>query len=335
MVTRKKIYGILVLAVILAAAAGGLYLALNVKTIKISSDLSCRVTFGKMSPREAARVLAAADGELMPARKYPFARDAYLAVVKYHRGPYRDDAYLGVARTYLAERKADAAYPWLHKVVAEYPRGSVIEEGGLDKVAGGELALLLAKPPLDYPWAVKYLKLLTDAASPSAPRWRQKFEDIVATPFTLAASYAREKALTYVVRETATRDARRAAVFYARQELPAELAGALARRVNFGDVVPPDKISAFIDERTTYTDQVDKVAKSELGEQAKANLTQRREELGLGELPEEWANAFFAADEDTGWVASASVVGKLKGITIAEILKYAGVDPLTGESATP
>ena len=57
--TRKKLYGILILAGVAVVAAGGLYLGLNIKTIKITSGLSSRVTFGKMSDGEAERVLAA------------------------------------------------------------------------------------------------------------------------------------------------------------------------------------------------------------------------------------------------------------------------------------
>jgi len=107
--TKKKLYGLLVLAAAVAAVVGGLYVALNVKTVKITSDLSCRVTFGKMSAGEAERVLAVADEELMPARKYAFARDAYRAVVDYHRGESCDEALLGMARPYRAEGNRTAA----------------------------------------------------------------------------------------------------------------------------------------------------------------------------------------------------------------------------------
>jgi len=334
-VTRKKLYGILILAGAAVVAAGGLYLGLNIKTIKLTSGLSCRVTFGKMSDGEAERVLAAADKELMPARKYPFARDAYRAVVDYHPGDWRDEAMLGLARTYLAEGNRDEAYPWLARIAADYPRGSVVEEHKLDGVVSGELERVLAKPPLDYPWAVKCVGLLADAESPDAPKWRQKFKDIVETPFDLAAVYAHEEELTYVVRETASRDARKAALFYAREEIPAELVKGLKARVDFGGVVPDDMLLAFAGERAVYVDKVEGIKKSGLEEQAKVRHAERREGLGLGELPAEWANAFLAADEDKGWVASASVVGQLKDVTIAETLTYAGVDPMTGRVATP
>jgi hypothetical protein len=334
-VTRKRLYGILILAGAAVVAAGGLYLGLNIKTEKITSDLSCRVTFGKMADGEAGRVLAAADKDLMPARKYPFARDAYRAVVDYHRGEWRDEAMLGLARTYLAEGKRDDAYAWLARVVAEYPRGSVVEEHKLDGVVSAELEKLLARPPLDYPGAVKYVGLLADAESPDASKWRQKFKDIIETPFNLAAVYTHEKELAYVVRETASRDARKAALFYAREEIPARLVEELKARVNFGGVVSEDKLLAFVDARAVYADKVGEIKKAGLDEQAKVRHDERREELGLGELPEEWANAFLAADEDTGWVASASVVGQLKDVTIAEALTYAGVDPLTGRAAAP
>jgi hypothetical protein len=330
--TKKKLYGILVLAAAVAAVAGGLYVALNVKTVKITSDLSCRVTFGKMSAGEAERVLAVADEELMPARKYAFARDAYRAVVDYHRGESRDDALLGMARTYLADGKRTEAYPWLARVVAEYPRGSVVEERKLDEVVGRELEATLAKPPLDYNWAVKYLELLAGAESPDAATWRQKFKDIVETPFDLSAVYTYEKELAYVVRETASRDARKTALFYAREEIPAKLVKALKRRVDFGDAVPDDKLAAFVEERVVYVDKLEEVKKAGLDEQAKVRHEKRREELGLGELPAEWANAFIKADEDTGWVAAASVVGKFNDVTITEVLAAAGVDPLTGRS---
>jgi hypothetical protein len=334
-VTRKKLYGILILAGVAIVVAAALYLGLNIKRVKITSDLSCRVTFGKMSAGEAERVLTVADKDLMPARKYPFARDAYQAVVDYHRGDWRDEAMLGLARTHLAEGKADEAYPWLARVVAEYPRGSVVEEHKLDDVVAAELGKLLARPPLDYPRAVKYVGLLSGAESPDAPKWRQKFSDIIETPFNLSAIYTHKKELAYVVRETASRDARKAALFYAREEIPAELVKGLKARVNFGGVVPDDKLLAFVEGRVVYADKVEGIKKAGLEEQAKVRHEERREELGLGELPAEWANAFLAADEDTGWVASASVVGQLKDVTIAEALAYAGVDPLTGKAAPP
>ncbi len=330
--TRKKLYGILIMAGALVAVAGGLYVALNVKTVKITSDLSCRVTFGKMSAGEAERVLAVADEELMPVRKYAFARDAYRAVVDYHRGESRDDALLGMAKTYLAEGERAEAYPWLARVVEEYPRGSVVEEHELDDVVGGELEATLARPPLDYGWAVKYLGLLSAAESPDAATWRQKFKDIADTPFDLSAVYTHEKELAYVVRETASRDARKTALFYAREEIPAKLVKAFKRRVDFGDAVPDEKLAAFVEERVVYVGKLEDVKKAGLDEQAKVRHENRREELGLGELPAEWANAFIAADEDTGWVAAASVVGQLKDVTIAEALAAAGVDPLTGRS---
>ena len=318
-----------------AVVVAALYLGLNIKKVKITSDLSCRVTFGKMSAGEAERVLAVADKELMPARKYPFARDAYQAVIDYHRGDWRDEAMLGLARTYLAEGKRDEAYPWLAQIVADYPRGSVVEEHKLDGAVAAELEALLAKPPLDYPWVVKYVNLLSDAESPDAQKWRQKFKDIIETPFNLAADYTHEKELAYVVRETASRDARKAALFYAREEIPGELVEGLKARVNFGDVVPDDKLLAFVEGRVVYADKVEGVKKAGLEEQAKVRHEERREQLGLGELPAEWANAFLAADEDTGWVASASVVGQLKDVTIAEALTYAGVDPVTGKGTAP
>jgi hypothetical protein len=330
--TRKKLYGILILAAALVAVAGGLYVAFNVKTVKITSDLSCRVTFGKMSAGEAERVLAVADGKLMPVRKYAFARDAYRAVVDYHRGESRDDALLGMAKTYLAEGKRAEAYPWLVRVVDEYPRGSAVEERELDAVVGGELEATLARPPLDYGWAVKYLGLLSRAESPDAATWRQKFKDIVETPFDLSAVYTHEKELAYVVRETAGRDARKTALFYARGDIPAKLVQALKRRVDFGGAVADEKLAVFVEERVVYVDKLEDVKKAGLDEQAKVRHEKRREELGLGELPAEWANAFIAADEDTGWVAAASVVGQLNDVTIAEVLTYAGVAALTGET---
>ncbi len=331
--TKKKLYGILVLAAVAAAVAAGLYLALNIKTVKITSDLSCRVMFGKMADGEAERVLNAADRELMPARKYPFARDAYRAVVDYHAGECRDEALLGVAKTYLAEGKRAEAYPWLARVVKEYRRGSVVEEHKLDAVVGGELEAALAKPPLDYRWAVSCLGLLVDAESPDAAKWRQKFKDIVETPFDLAAVYTYEKELTYVVRDTAGRDARKTALFYAREEIPGKLVERFKGRVNFGDAVPDDRLAAFAEGRVVYVDKLEAVKKTGLDEQAKVRLERSREGLGLGELPAEWADAFLAGAEDTGWVASASVVGQLKDVTIAEALAYAGVDPLTGKSS--
>jgi hypothetical protein len=330
----KKSYGIPLLAAIAALVAGGLYLALNIKTVRITPDLSCRVTFGKMSRGEAERVLAFADRELMPARKYPVARDAYRAVAEYHRGECCDEALLGVGRTYLAEGKRAEAHRWLARIVAEYPRGSIIEGRKLDEVLGRELEATLAKPPLDYVWAVECLALLNEGESADAPRWRQRFKDIVETPFDLSAAYSHKKELAYVVRETAGRDARKAALFYAREEIPAKLVGALKKRVNFGAVVPDDKLAAFVEERVVYVDKLEQVQKARFDERAKVRHEERREELGLGELPAEWANAFLAADEDTGWVAAASVAGQLKDVTIAEALTYARVDPLTGKPST-
>jgi hypothetical protein len=330
--TGKKLYVILIPAA--AVVAGGLYVALNIKTVPITSDLSCRVTFGKMSDGEAGKVLRAADGEFMPARNYAFARDAYRAVVDYYRGERRDEALLGVAKTYLAEGNRDDAYTWLARVVAEYPRGSVIEKRELDAVLARELEATLARPPLDYTWAVKCLNLMVEAESPDAAKWKQKFKDIVETPFDVSAVYTHEKGLAYVVRETAGRDARKAALFYAREEIPAKLVAALKKRVNFGAAVPDEKLAAFVEARAVYVDKVEEVKKAGLDEQGKVRHEKRREELGLGELPAEWADAFIAADEDTGWVAAASVVGKLKDVTIAETLTAVGVDPLTGETVT-
>ncbi len=321
-----------VAGVIVAAAAAGV-VALNVKTVKVSSDLTCRVAFGKMSDGEAKRVLATADGELLGARKYPFARDAYRAVVDYHRGEWRDDALVGMAQTFLGEGKPAEAYPWLATVVKEYPRGSAVEQGRFGKAVGGELGILLAKPPLDYVNAVNYLNLLAAAGSPDAPAWRQKFEDIVETPFTLTATYQHEKELAYVVRETATKDARTTALFYGREKIPAALSRELARRVAFGAALPQDKLAAFLDGRTEYATDLNKVSKKDLDDQAKVRMAKEREDKGLGALPTEWADAFAAADEDTGWTASAEVVGQLKDVTIAEILTSAGVDPFTGKPA--
>lgn len=332
---RKKLYGIIVLVGAVVVTAGALVVILNMKTIDVTSDLSCKVTFGKMSAGEAERVLAVADGDLMPGRKYAFARDAYAAVIEYHHGDCRDDAYLGMARAFLAEGNRAEAYGWLARIVEEYPRGSAVEEHGLDKAATDELGKILAKPPLDYGWAVKYLSLLSDAESPDAATWRQKFKDIIETPFDVSAAYSHKKELAYVVKETATRDARKTALFYAQEEVPGQLIQALKKRVIFGDAVPDGKLLAIVTERAVYSDKLEGVKKAGLDEQTKARTEESREQLGLGELPEEWANAFMAADEDTGWVASAHVVGQLRQITIAEILTSAGVDPLTGRAAAP
>jgi hypothetical protein len=110
---------------------------------------------------------------------------------------------------------------------------------------------------------------------------------------------------------------------------------ALKKRVHFGDAVPDNKLLAFVTDRAIYADKLEGIKKSGLDEQTKARTEESRDQMGLGELPEEWANAFMAADEDTGWVASAHVVGQLKQITIAEILTSAGVDPLTGRTVAP
>lgn len=328
---KKKLVTILIIGGVAILGAGILVVALNIKTVKVSSDLSCRVMFGRMSDGEAKRVLAEADGKLMPGRKYPFARDAYRAVVEYHAGSYRDDACLGVARTFLGEGKRAEAYPWLEKVAKEYPRGSAVESRAFDRAVAAELGLMLAKPPLDYVNAARYLDLLAAAGSPDAATWRQKFKDIVETPFSLAANYTHEKELAYVVKDTATRDATSAALFYAREHVPDELVRELKKRVQFGAAVPDDKLKSFVEGRVAYGGQVDKVGKKDLDEQAKVKLEKEREEKGLGELPVEWADAFAGADEDTGWTASASVTGSLKNVTIAEILTACGVDPLTGK----
>jgi len=333
MTGKQRLVGILVLVAVALGVGGGLYLALNIRTIKLSSDLACRVTFGKMSDGEARRVLEAADKQLMPARKYPFARDAYRAVVKYHAGQFRDDALLGVAQTYLAEGKRVRAYPWLVKVVEEYPRGTAIESRRFDRAVAGELGAILAKPPLDYQWGVRYLALLTTAGSADAALWRQRFKDIVETPFTVAASYSHQKELGGVVKETATRDTTASALFYAREQVPALLVQSLRKRADFGAAVPDDKLLAFVENRVAYKSQLERVEKPAAegaGKESRAQLEKAREEKGLGALPAEWANAFYDAREDTGWVASASVVGELRDVTIAEVLTYAGVDSLTG-----
>jgi len=330
---KKKLVIILILCGVGLVGAGVIVVALNVKTVKVSSDLSCRIAFGRMSEGEAKRVLAEADGRLMPSRKYPFARDAYRAVVDYHAGTYRDDACLGVARAYLGEGKRADAYPWLARVAKEYPRGSAVESRAFDRAVESELGTILARPPLDYVNATRYLDLLAATGSPAAATWRQKFKDIVETPFTLAANYTHEKELAYVVKDTATRDATNAALFYARERVPAELVRELKKRVQFGAAIPDDKLQDFIVNRVTYGGQVDKVGKKELDEQAKVKLEKEREDKGLRSLPAEWADAFAAADEDTGWTASASVTGSLKNVTIAEILTACGVDPLTGKES--
>jgi len=331
----KKKYGILILFVVAVVVAGALVVALNVKTVKISSGVKYRVTFGKMSAAEVARVVAIADRELMPARKYAFARDAYAGVVAHHRGEWRDDAFLGMARTYLAEGRRRDAYPWLARVVRESPRGSAVESGAFDRAVTAELAAILARPPLDYYWGVRYLNLLAAAGSAAAPAWRRKFQDIVETPFTLTAAYDYEKELSFVVRETATRDARATALFYAREHIPSQLVAALRKKVDFGPVVPPDKIAAFVEERTEYVSRLEKVGKATAEDEgvAKVRLEKARAAKGLGELPAEWAEAFLAAEAETGWVAAASVVGELKDVTIAEVLTFARVDPFTGAPA--
>lgn len=332
---RKKLIGILILVGVAVVVAAGLYLGLNIKTLKIAEGVRCRVTFGKMSNGEAERLLKVADAELMPARKYAFARDAYQAVVEYHAGEYRDEAYLGLARVYLSEGKRAEAYPWLAKIPEEFPRGSVIEGHRLEAAVIPELEAMLARPPLDYAQTVKFVRLLAQAESPEAPAWEQKFKDIIETPFDVSATYTHEKELTYVVRATATRDARKAALFYAQEEIPPRLAEAFKKRVDFGDLVSEETLLAFATERAVYLDKVEEIKKAGLDEQAQIRHEARREELGLGELPAEWANAFLAAEEDTGWVASASVVGQLKDVTIAEALTYAGLDPLTGRIENP
>lgn len=331
-IIKSRKYGLIIVLATAVLAGVGLFVALNIKTVHVSSGLKYRLTFGKMSAGEAARVVAYADRELMPRGKFAFARDAYAAVAKYHRGEYADDALLGVARTYLAERRRDAAYPWLLRVTTQYPRGSAVESGALERAVAGELTILFAKPPLDYYWSTRYLALLTAVASPQSPAWRQKFQDIIQTPFTLSATYFYEKELNYVVRETATRDARAAAVFYAAENIPPQLRAELRKRVNFGPVVSEDKVLAFIQSRIRYVDRLEDVDKSrtEDEEQTKAHFKEARDAKGLGELPSEWVEAFLEAETDSGWVAKAAVVGELKDITIAEILTYAGVDPVTG-----
>jgi hypothetical protein len=333
MALQRKAGIIAVGAAALVVIAAGLVLRLNVKTVRISTDLSCRVAFGRMSAGEAKKVLGVADGELMPARKYVFARDAYRAVATYHGGALRGAAYLGVAQTYLAEGQPAAAYPWLVRITKEHPRGAVVESRRLDGVVTKELERLLARPPLDYPTAVRYLGLLGAAGSPDAAAWRTRFRTLLETPFTVSASYTHEKELAYVVKETATKDARTTALFYAREQIPAALLKRVKERADFGAAVPDDKLAAFVESRVRYVGALSKVQKKELDEQAKVRLDKEREEKGVGALPAEWAAAFAAADEDTGWTASAAVVGELKDITLAEILTSAGVDPLTGGPA--
>ena len=333
MALKTKVIFIMVGAAVVAAAAAAVFIAVNTRTIKISSDLSYRVVFGKMSDHEARRVLAIADNELLPAGKYPFARDAYRAVVDYHDGEYRDDALVGVAQTLVGEGKPAMAYKWLAAAVKEYPRGSAVETGRFHDVVAVELTRTLAKPPLDYVNAVNYLNLLTAVGSPDAATWRTKFGDIIGTPFTLSATYTHEKELAYVVRETATKDARTAALFYAREEIPPLLCRGLERRVIFGAPVPPDKVRAFVESRVEYRTDLGDVKKRAFDEQAKVRMEKERSDKGLGALPAEWADAFAAAEEDTGWTAAAEVVGLLKDVTIMDVLKSAGVDPFTGRAA--
>ena len=297
---------------------------LNVKMVRITEDYTVRVWFGRMDEGKAADVLTAAAG-LFDEKKYAFARDAYNVVLKYHEGDKRDDALLGVARTYIAEGDDGTGFEYFERIIAEHPKGDVVENHHIEGPVAAELDRVTAAKPLDYLAMVRFVRILDDGKCPKAPDYTVKAEAILNAPVNLSAEFAHEKELVYTVKRTAAEDARKEALFHAKAELPGKIMAMLEKRVDFGNVVADEMLLEIITDNMTYGDRLAGL------ERAGGGGTTKRDEDEYADLPEEWADALKEASVEEGWSASAVVVGTLSGITLRDILVQAGVNPMTGE----
>ena len=297
---------------------------LNVKMIRVTEDYTVRVWFGRMDEGKAAEVIAAA-GELFEDKKYPFARDAYKIVLKYHEGDRRDDAMLGVARTYIGEGDDETGFEYFERIIKEYPKGDVVENHLLEGPVATELDRIMKEKPLDYRAMVRFMKILSDGGCPAAKEYNERVETILDAPIDMSAEYAHEKSLVYTVKRTAAEDARKEALFHAKTELPPKIMEMLAKQIDFGNVVPEEALLEIITENITYGDR--------LAGMKRTGGDRRPEMTGdeFADLPDEWADALRDTSAAEGWSASAVVVGTLSGITLRDILVQAGVNPMTGE----
>jgi hypothetical protein len=297
---------------------------LNVKMVRVTEDYTVRVWFGRMDEGKAADVLAAADG-LFDEKKYAFARDAYNVVLKYHEGDKRDDALLGVARTYISEGDDETGFEYFERIIAEHPKGDVVENHLIEGPVAAELDRVMAAKPLDYLAMVHFVGILCDGKCPKVPDYAAKTEAILNAPIELSAEFAHEKELVYTVKRTAAEDARKEALFHAKAELPGKIMAMLKKRVDFGGVIPDEKLLEIINENMTYGDRLAGLERAGGGETTASGGDE------YADLPEEWADALKEASVEEGWSASAVVVGTLSGITLRDILVQAGVNPMTGE----
>jgi hypothetical protein len=297
---------------------------LNVKMVRVTEDYTVRVWFGRMDEGKAAGVLAAADG-FFDEKKYAFARDAYNVVLKYHDGNKRDDALLGVARTYIAEGDDATGFEYFERVIAEHPKGDVVENHLVEGPVAAELDRVMGAKPLDYLAMVRFVRILGDGKCLKAPEYEAKAEAILDAPIDLSAEFAHEKELVYTVKRTAAEDARKEALFHAKAELPIKILAMLKKRVDFGNVIADETLLEIITDNMTYGDRLAGLERAGGGERAKPASDE------YADLPEEWADALKEASVEEGWSASAVVVGTLSNITLRDILVQAGVNPITGE----
>jgi hypothetical protein len=320
----KTWHKIAITAAVVIIIAVALVFILNVKMVRVTEDYTVRVWFGRMDEGKAAGVLAVAD-KLFGEKKYPFARDAYNVVLKYHEGDKRDDALLGVARTYIAEGDDATGFEYFEKIVGEYPKGDVVENHLIEAPVTAELDRIMKAKPLDYLAMVRFVGILRDGKCLKAPEYGAKAEAILDAPIDLSAEFAHEKELVYSVKRTAAEDARKEALFRAKAELPPKIMEMLKKRVNFGDVIPDDTLLAIINDNVSYGDRLAGLERAGGGEATKPDDSE------YADLPAEWADALKEASMEEGWSASAVVVGTLSGITLRDILVEAGVNPMTGE----
>ncbi|UCE26375.1 MAG: hypothetical protein JSW52_08435 [Candidatus Coatesbacteria bacterium] len=297
---------------------------LNVKMVRITEDYTVRVWFGRMDEGKAADVLAAADG-LFDEKKYAFARDAYNVVIKYHEGDKRDDALLGVARTYIAEGDDETGFEYFERIIAEHPKGDVVENHLIEGHVAAELDRVMKAKPLDYLAMIRFAGILDEGKCPKAPDYTARAEAILNAPINLSAEFAHEKELVYTVKRTAAEDARKEALFHAKAELPGKILAMLKKRVDFGSVVADETLLEIITDNMTYGDRLAGLERAGTGGTTSSGGDE------YADLPEEWADVLKEASVEEGWSASAVVVGTFSGITLRDILVQAGVNPMTGE----
>jgi len=300
---------------------------LNVKMVRITEDYTVRVWFGKMDEGKAADVLAAADG-LFDEKKYAFARDAYNVVIKYHKGDKRDDALLGVARTYIGEGDDETGFEYFERIIAEHPKGDVVENHVLEAPVAAELDRVMKAKPLDYLALVRFVRILDEGKCPRAKDYKARAEAILNAPIELSAEFVHEKELVYTVKRTAAEDARKEALFRAKAELPPKIMAMFKKRVDFGGAVADELLLTIIADNIAYGDRLAGLERA--GEAAKPEEIEPADD-DYADIPAEWADVLKEASVEEGWSASAVVVGTFSGITLRDILVQAGVNPLTAE----